>query len=69
MKKEADKVIYVRVPAKLHRTLKRLSIDTGLSSADIIRQYLEYLYAHQAKSKWVLNDTSPSKFQLERPED
>lgn len=63
---QGTKIIYVRVKANLHDTLKRMCIATGLTQAAIIEQYLAYLRNKQHVPAWVLTEkTTNDKFQLD----
>lgn len=42
-KREPQKCLNIRISARLHDMLKKLSVDAQLSCTDIITQYLEYL--------------------------
>jgi hypothetical protein len=37
----------------------------GMTQTEVISQYLQYLKRHQLQSKWVLNERSEPKFQLD----
>jgi len=66
MAMEGDKVIHVRVKAALHKTLKRICVDMSMTQTEVISQYLHYLKRHKLQSKWVLNERSDPKFQLDK---
>lgn len=63
-KSQGKKSIHVQVPADLHDTLSRLSIDTGLSSTAIITQYLQYLQSIHYKKREPINEKSTTDFKL-----
>jgi hypothetical protein len=66
MTNQGTKIIYVRVKANLHDTLKRMCIATGLTQGQIISQYLAYLRKKQHIAQWVLTEkTQDDKFQLD----
>ncbi len=64
-KSQGKKSLHVQVPALLHDTLGRVSINTGLSATAIITQYLQYLHAQPANKRIPLNAKSPQSFKLD----
>ena len=65
MKKvEGKQTLNVRVPVKLYMTLKRVSLNTGLSQTEIITQYLRYLDKKHYAQREPINEHSDQDFEL-----
>jgi hypothetical protein len=59
------KAVNVRIPEGLHTFLRKLTISSGLSATEIIRQYLEYLRKESYRNRVLLNADSKEGFKLE----
>jgi hypothetical protein len=66
MKSEGFKVLTIRVPAKHHLMLKKLAADLGVTSTDIIANYLDWLSEQHWKKRTTINADSKEKFDVER---
>ncbi len=59
------KAVYMRLRIDLYDMLRKLAVDLGVTSTDVITQYLEFLQKSQYKHRLVLNEnTEKTNFQL-----
>lgn len=59
------KVVSLRIPVDLYDMLKKLAVDLGVTSTEVITQYLEYLQKTRYKHRVVLNEnTEKTNFYL-----
>ncbi len=60
------KAVYMRLRIDLYDMLRKLAVDLGVTSTDVITQYLEFLQKSQYKHRLVLNENTEKTKQQKR---
>ncbi len=63
--KYGTKTLSMLIPVDLHDMLRKTAINNGLTSKEVIMQYLEYLKKQDYKQRTLINAKTKTDFKLQ----